>query len=410
MATAFNSFYWMDDFWKRYELIHTGFFRFQWDIYWGWDGRGISPIYTLRNLFLLVFDYPESWAVTLISMGFLLGSAYYMSLILLRDEWTNISGVRKATCILLITFILIMVFRPHLSRSFYWATGSFYTLANFFCVFAIYRLLRKTNSKWNYWWFFVGVSTGSNSGCLLICFLVLAQLMGLIQLKSTQFWILFSLGLITLGLVTFAPGNFQRANGSLEFTFATMLDGGLAILKEYAGMSSWVGFGAVVLALYLFNDIPKIGYRMLIAMVLSAGASILPFLPMASAASKHTAIHFQTFLLLAAVLNFVLAIRFLSVKIPATITNSLTVFFLLFFAFQISTQYKTGRELFLQMQVRMDVLERNRGSKTVIKLKSLPIPDQNWTSRFWDVTNDPNYYANKYVQKYFEIAEVYIEE
>lgn len=410
ITTSFNTFYWMDDFWKRYELLHSGFFQFQWDIYWSWDGRALSPVYTLRNFFLLLFDYPQSWVVSLITMSFLLGTSYFVALIFLKENWQAFSWMNKVTIVLTIAFVLVMAFRPHLSRSFYWATGSFYTIANFFCIYSTYRLIQKPTSNMNYWWFYVSISTGSNSGVLMLCFLVLAQWSGTIKLFKSKFMILFFIGIVTLCFVTFAPGNFQRANGGLVFTISSLVEGGLAIFREYSGMSKWVGIGAILLGIYLGRGLPKFDITLVLIFAICALASILAFLPMPSAASKHTAIHFQTFFLLAGTFGIAYIIRKLKDPVPVLFSNQLAIIFFLFFGYEIWTQIITGRMVYDKMMERFEIFENNRGYNGMIKVKSISIPKNNWTSTIWDMTSDPMFYSNIYVEKYFDIKEVAIGE
>lgn len=406
IATAFNSFYWMDDFWKRYEVLNTGFFQFQWDIYWNWDGRGLSPVYALRNLMLWLFDYPQSWAVTLITMSFLFGTSFFIVKFLIRENWTKFSILHRVITVLLVSFVLIMIFRPHLSRSFYWATGSFYTLANFSLIYLIYRLINRPESNWNLLWLFVAVSTGPNSGLVALCFLLLGQVSKLLKLKKSTFWLMLVLGLITLLLITIAPGNFGRANGRLDFSIFSLYKGGISILEEYAGMSLWVLLGAIVLTLSLRQDIKASNLKLPIILTISAFASILPFLPIPMAASKHTAIHFQTFLLIGGVLACSCLLKKIVLSVPHLVSQSIVFLFLVFFAFQIANQFKMGRLVKIQIDQRMMVLEENKNSERDVLVAPVSVPERSWTSMFWDIKENSDYFSNVYLKNYFGIKSV----
>ena len=407
MGTSFNSFFWMDDFWKRLEILQVGLLRFQWDIYWNWDGRAISPVYLLRDIVLWMFDYQFAWAAILISMFFLIGTAFFIFKILVQDNIKEITLLYRWIFTLLITFILVMVFRPHLSRSLYWVTGSYYTLSNFFTVFIVYRLIRYPKSSMNLFWLFVAVSSGPNNGVLIIAFLILGHFSKILKIETKRFYTLTALGVITLFFVVMSPGNFSRADGIMDFSPIGMITGGISILKEYLGMSLWILPGSLIIATGLGSYLTNQRFTLFIVLVCCALSSILPFLPVSGSASKHTAIFFQTFLLIALIYGWTFFFQLMKVKFIYILTKLSLFLFLLFFSYQIWIQLITGAEVKKSIDQRFQVLETNRGRDIELKLEPVQIPDKNWVSRFWDI--DPRYASNVYYERYYSIKKVTIQ-
>ena len=408
LATAFNSFYWMDDFWLRDEILNSGLFHVQWNVYWNWDGRAISPLYTDRLLILGIIDYPFAWLATIVSMTFLFGTAYLLLKILVLDKWKTMNTFQILIFTFLTMFVLILVFRPHLSRTIYWATGSLYSHANFFTVYLVYRLLGTPNSRWNFLWIFIGISSGPNNGLMLLAFLFLGHFSNLLKIESNNFWLYLGFGLVTLILVIIAPGNFNRANGQLNFSLISMVSGGIAILKEYSGMSVWLLPGSLLISLVVYPFISKTSFFLPLLFGICAFCSILPFLPMPNAASKHTVIFFQTFLLIAGVQFWTILLDFLRVHRMQGLANIVSTVFLLFFGFEIYKQWTIGRIVKAQMNERFEILESNRGSDKELILAPIPLSDDNWTNRFSDF--DPNFESNIYLEKFFQIKKVKISE
>ena len=408
LATAFNSFYWMDDFWKRFDILQVGFIQFQKDIYLNWDGRAISPVYTVRNVVLYFVDYHYSWFATLIAMGFLVATSFLFLKMLALNNWKEFSIEKKWIFTTLICCILILVFRPHLSRSLYWATGTFYIYANFFSILIMSRLLFCPESKWNWFWIFTAVSSGPNNGVMVLAFLFLGHFLKIILLTPQNFYFLFLIGISALVLVVIAPGNFTRAGGQIDFALMSMVLGGWTILKEYIGMSLWIFPGSLIIAITLASKINQdnIALPLLICCSASALCSILPFLPMPIAASKHTSIFFQTFFLLGLILFWLFLKNQFYYKIPSGSIYPLLIFTFLFFANQMIIQLITGRSIKIEIDKRFEIMEANRGSNMELCFAPIIIPSNNWVSRFWDISEDPTYSSNIHHQQYFETGKI----
>lgn len=410
LLTAFNSFYWMDDFWKRYEVLHQGFFSFQKEMYLNWDGRAISPIYSLRNLFLYLFDYPQAWAVTLIGMGFLTGTGYFSLRLVSAEEGEKWSIQSKILFTILFSIVLVMAFRPHISRSLYWGTGTYYMISAFFTVFTVHSLTKNPNSWWNVFLVALTCSSGPNNGLLILVFLVLANLIGLTSIPKRVWLGNILMGSIALAIVVLAPGNFARGGDGFVWSIESLLNGFVVILKEYLGMSLWVILGGILLGIFL--DINGNGNHLKLALVFTflGLASILPFLPFPGAASKHTAMFFQVFLLIG-LIYFVIYFRTISrFSIVRNFRILFQVVFLSYFTYQITIQLLTGFRIKEQMDQRFMVLESNRGKNIELYFEPIEIPNQNWVSRFWDFGNSPTDISNVYYQKYFNIGRIYLVE
>lgn len=406
LATAFNSFYWMDDFWKRYEVLHQGFFSFQKEIYLNWDGRAISPIYSFRNLLLYLFDYPQAWAVTLIGMTFLTGTGYVGARLISGDSWETCSRIQKVTMVILFTLVLVMVFRPHLSRSLYWGTGTFYMIANFFTLLTVYALVKNPNSWWNILLVWIVCTSGPNNGLMLIGFLFFGYFFKVINIQKKNFIALLIFSLLCLSLVILTPGNLNRGGGQFNWQLISLIHGFFFVLKEYSGMSLWAVLGGFFIGLSYDIFLSKNAVRLFFLLILCGLISILPFLPFPNAASKHTAIFFQTFALLSLIFISASMKNLLNINLPKQIGFFLIMFFQLYFIFQVRIQLITGNSIKTEMDKRFQTLEENRGKRTLIVFDRIELPSSNWVSRFRDISVNPDDSNNKNYQIYFDTGKI----
>lgn len=411
LVTSFNSFYWMDDFWKRYEMLNQGFFSFQMEIYFKWDGRGISPVYSLRNFILYLFDYPQAWIVTLIGMAFLTGTGNLLMRIIAGGSWNRELFFQKVLLTILCSLILVMVFRPHLSRSLYWGTGIYYMISNFFTVLTVFFLIKYPNKWWNFLLIFFTCTSGPNNGLMVIAFLVLGKWFRLISLSRKILFINLLIGVICLLIIVLAPGNTYRGGDSFVWSFGSMIQGFFLVLKEYLGMSLWVFIGGILLGIILDLKVDKnelISLKFSIFFLLLSFVSILPFLPFPSAASKHTGLFFQSFFLISLVFFIAyLKVRFM-IPLNENLNRFLSITFICYFLFQISIQLRTGYEIKNLIDQRFLVLEANKGKADSVIFNSIIIPSNNWVSRFWDMRDNSEYVSNKYYQKYFETGPILV--
>ncbi|MDX5477725.1 MAG: DUF6056 family protein [Cyclobacteriaceae bacterium] len=395
----------MDDFWIRADVLSDGLFNVQWKTYWRWDGRAISPLYTDRLVILRFFDYQFAWVTSLISILFLLGTAFFLVKIFLLDFNGPLKVGQVWLFALFVFFVLVLVFRPHLSRTVFWATGSLYSHSNFFSIYLAYRFLARPNSKINLLWIYICMSSGPNSGMMLLIFLFFGYFLKVIKIKQNLFWIYFLFGCITLMLIVFAPGNFVRADGHMDFNIVSMIGGGFQILKEYIGMSLWLLPGSILISISVFPFLSR-SPTLLVLFGLAALGSILPFLPMPSAASRHTVIFFQTFLLISCIQFWCIVLDYLGYSNRPVVSRFFSALLVLIFSWQVINQFLIGRAVKVEIDRRHAVLERNRGSDVELVLQPIILSDDNWTNRFSDV--DPNFESNIYYEKYFNISKVSI--
>ncbi|MDP3200378.1 MAG: DUF6056 family protein [Algoriphagus sp.] len=406
LLTAVNGFYWMDDFWKRYEVVNTGFYSFAKSIYFGWDGRAISPLYTFRNFLLFLFDWNQAYIP--IGLAILSQFALGFCLISILKElgFGPIDRFQTVFLTLLVTLILVLIFRPHLSRSLYWVTGSFYSYANTLLFFSILFMIRKPNSFWNLILAFTVVSTGPNSGLFFLTFWFGKQVLGLAPASKKVFFTGLGVGVVTLALIVFAPGNFVRSAGSLDFDLINASKGFIQILREYIGMSKWVVIGSVLLAFLLPAVSNKNNTVLILLLIIGSLSTLLPFVFLPGAASKHTSNFFQVGLFLSFVFLFTKFKEQVKMSVILLFKQTVLLFFLLYFIYQISIQLITGNLVYNEIEERYTYLEDHRGSPDIIYFQKVIIPDDNWVSRFWDIEANPDYYNNQYHQRYFGTGEI----
>lgn len=408
LGTAFNSFYWMDDFWKKYEMNNQGFFEFQKHIYLNLDGRAISPVYSLRNYILYIFDYKEAWIVVLIGMMFLLGIGYFLVNFFLWNEWRELDAKSRLIYCVLVTMILVMVFRPHISRSLYWGTGIYYMISSCFLVGSIYYLIKYPVLWVNFLMILIVSTSGPNNGLSLFVFLLILKKYLVVRIGCFRYFAYLILSIISLMLIVLSPGTFQRSGDSFDWSVFSMVHGFFIVLKEYLGMSLWAIIGGVFLGLVF--ELKEIGNKLrvsLLCLILGA-TTVIPFSPIPIVASKHTSIFFQIYFLAGVVFftGYILH-KFNSIYL-VKMKGLFIVFFLLVFSYQIFIQLYTGRVVKIQIDKRFKEVELNRGSNKLLILNPIEIPDKNWVSRFWDMEDDPNNFFNQSFQKYFNTGNIIV--
>lgn len=402
--TSFNSFYWMDDFWKRYEIINQGLFSFQKEIYFNWDGRAVSPLYTFRNILLYLFDWRQAWVITTIGVFSLFLTSYFLLRIFSENKWNKLNFYEKIIFISILSIVLVLVFRPHLSRSLYWGTGVYYMFANCLLFGTIWCFIKKPNSLLTYFLLFASATSGPNNGMFLLVFLILFQNLEKSVFLDLHFSMSVILIILALSIISFAPGNFSRGGENIEISFHNVFLGGFKILKEYLLMSKWAIFGSCILAVFFPKDLLKSDFKKFLIITFASLATIIPFLVIPDAASKHTAIFFQTGLLFSCLLFFDIIIK--KINIPISLKFLLGFSFSIYSTVVFFDQIKLGSDINNKITERYLFFEAMSGNRFLIELDRIEIQEKNWVSRFWELEADTSATINRYQQKYFNTGPI----
>lgn len=411
---SYNAYFWTDDLIDRLIMSRLGQINVPWSQYMLWDGRGFSPIVILRNI-ILCNATPEISAI-ITTLFFLITCSLLTKALFNHLLLIEIKGEEWLVVAIIFAICLWMGMRPHLSRSFYWTTGSFYSNVNLLVGLWLFYL-SSTNKKT---WIIVLLSlfltlSGVNIAAGVLTLYTCAILLKLIPFDFKQQVPVMIALLVGTVATTFAPGNFARASEGgkqLSFELQDLAVGYYQVLIEYLLMSKWIIIGSLLFVLSfqsLFREL-KVArnkkIRWSLVFLASALATIVPFTPIPDAASKHTAIYFQTFLLLSSIsfLSY-FCVRF---EIPQFIQRltifSITVYFLVLGL----NQYKLGRTVKAQVLARYDLLESKRGSSDLIVLDSIKLPDELYTTRSWEISTDTAAWENKALREYFGTGPVMV--
>lgn len=84
--SAFISVYWWDDFWKYNEHSEKGYLGTVRHFYLNWDGRAISPLFTLRNFISWNVHYSYAFIPSLLALSVLLATSYFLALLIGIDN------------------------------------------------------------------------------------------------------------------------------------------------------------------------------------------------------------------------------------------------------------------------------------------------------------------------------------
>ncbi|MEB2784744.1 hypothetical protein [Algoriphagus persicinus] len=152
---------------------------------------------------------------------------------------------------------------------------------------------------------FIVVSTGPNSGLFFLTFWIGKQVLGLAPASKKVFLTGLGVGIATLGLIVLAPGNFARSAGKLDFSLFNASKGFLSVFWEYVKMSKWAVFGSLLLAFVIPKGLVINNTKLILLVIFCSLSTILPFVVMPQAASKHTSNFFQTGLFLALIFIFI---------------------------------------------------------------------------------------------------------
>jgi hypothetical protein len=259
---------------------------------------------------------------------------------------------------------------------------------------------------------------GVNLGAGLIFFLIAGYYSGVLRMTAKQFYLIVAfcfLGLVISGL---APGNFIRASktAGIHFSPQLILLGFLTVLRDYIDMSkgiiiAGVACASAILTLKL-NDPKSIqtSVRWSVVLFIAAIATISPFVIVPSAASRHTAIHFQTFLLPA--VTFLFYAFMLKFKIqnrfrwaPLMVVNS----FLLFFILIGIDQYHKGTDVKRQVELRYKELALlTKEPKRAVIFSKIEMPDYFFASPFAQFSSDSLDQQNRCLQNYFKTGGIVV--
>lgn len=417
-----NTFFQQDDFdflnirpYQSENLIQA-VFQFSKKMYFGIDGRSVSLIYLQRTLILPLFSAEVNSFLTSVV---LLGGAYLIVRIFYRltEEGFENSVSYFFVSAIFIVMCLWMGMRPILARILYWPTSQFYTYINFFFLLWIVLFFSKRRPGW----FFLVLSfnltlSGVNIAAGVLTFFVLSHLLLPEFLRFSRKWSFLIFILLIAGAIiaVIAPGNFNRAAGlehGIDFNIVYMLRSFVVITKEYLLMSKWIFIGGILTALYFIAGslYTSINYKLLtkafFLFFLTAFSTIVPFLPLPGAASKHTAIHFQFLMFIAIVLG-----GFILFKRIALSTYVRPVVFILLSSLFLWTglrQYQLGLPVKKEITKREQIMESHRGTNDTLYFKKIIVPETLFTNRFWDYTNEEPYvWALNCMQQYYQTGPI----
>lgn len=405
-STSLNSFYWLDDFWKYNEMNQRGFWETLNWFYFNWDGRAISPIYWFRNGILRYIPYSYSYIPAFLALISLLISSIFLFKILTNHNKNLLSKYSLYFSLFIFCFLWIS-FSAHLSRSIYWATGSYYAYSNLILIIFLYLIFTYSRfSNLHLIFFFVVGTTGINTSLVMLVALIISKILGFLKVTNRQFYFTLIAICVSFMIVFIAPGNFKRGEGGFDFELGSIITNYFLIWKEGLLMSKWLLLTAFLFSFFKFKiDNEREFIKYFILFLILACVYLAPFSFFGSGAPKHTFIMFQTFLWIA----FYFLFRFIFTKyfnFNAPLFKSLIFLFLLFLTYTVYNQTYLGIQVKDKISLRYKFLENNRGNNLTVFLDPIEVQENNITNRFWDIDQFPIGSADRYLQEYFEITKI----
>jgi len=393
LITSSNSVFWNDDFNLLDTISDQGFFKQSYDIYYTWDGRVISPLCMLRNLLLY---YAPVQTLPFLALVSIFISTWLISKILIVLNLVSYEWV----IILLFGVLLWIGYSPHIARSVYWVTGSYYEFANLLIFLWIYSYLKTGQNKFLFLLLtFTVVASGVNIAIIIFSIIFLFHLFNIRRFDFKKDFFMLLIFVIAFCLSTFAPGNFLRAksnyNTDIRIHISSLFHNFFMVLKEYILMSKYLCIGAVLLGVVLYNKF-RLGakntdnIKLALVFFLVGLSSVAPFVLVPDAASKHTSIHFQTFIFISLFLFTIGLLTKINLRLPSW-TNVLLINSIAIIISLIAIkQFNIGRKVKSDIEKRYSFLETKRNTTDTIYLKLLNQPASFFTNRVWDIKNPPD--------------------
>ncbi len=411
LITSSNSVFWNDDFNLLDSISEQGFLKQSYDIYYVWDGRVISPLFMIRNIIL--YFTPVQTLPFLALVSIFISSWLMLRILKLLKLISFDNGIIAFAGVL-----LWIGYSAHLARSVYWVTGSYYEFANMLIFLWIYQYLRGGTKKLLFLFLtFTVVAAGVNIAISIFTIIILFHLFKIRKLNIKNEYLTVLISIIAFSLSTFAPGNFIRAksnyNTEIGFHLSSLFINFFIVLKEYVLMSKYLCIGAIVIGIVLYNkyklSAQNIGnLKFSIIFLITALSSIAPFVLVPDAASKHTAIHFQTFVFIALLLFTIGVLTKSNFKFPIW-TNLFLINVISIIIIVIAIQQFTiGRKVKEDIEKRYKFLETKRNTNDTVYLKTLTQPASFFTNRVWDIKIPPND-CNNILQRHFNTGLIFPE-
>jgi len=427
------SFYtnlWADDFGIIKVLETKSVFNHMKFGFLNWDGRFAGPGGLLQAV-LMKYVTPEY--ISLFWSPFLFLSAFYI-LKILQLKITVLHKISISETIILtaiISGLLWLGMRTHISQTLYWATGGFYFFINFLILFWIYIVLKKLNNGnikiFNLFLllFTVYTAMGSHNATIALIAFVTIELILSVKYKKKQqakFLLLILLALfVGLTVIIIAPGNFTRLNtgNSYHFEILHTIPNYFVILKKYIVISLRLVvaavFGAFLLKFFtqkrknnkiqnkenIFVYILR-NYEFAIV----ALSTLVVFIPAPQMASGRTSIFFMSFIFIF-IIQFIFSISKkinLKINLGIVLYSSLTFVFLIAFSLIVLKTINKAKNTKFEMTNRIEFFKKNKGKDVVVP----PINTVPFELKFNDITTNKMDWKNQSCADYYELKSVKI--
>jgi hypothetical protein len=446
---SFVTWQWADDFCSASSLGSQTILQRVMYGYRQWDGRiFVGFVSGVFRTYL-----PRDCIIAFWSIFFILVAVVINEIICFEFRATHSIPAPKLISVAILTAALWYGMKSHISETVYWASGGWYSLANFVGILWCYCLIRIVRN---------GVSHAHGGKLLLIVvalflFGVLAGMCsqnlspGLLALCGMSFVTslirnrkmdvaarlsLLSMIAVLIGtsIIVFAPGNFVRAAyapDSFQFDLNILKANYVYTLMIYLKLSPpLMLLSAIVGAIYFcFLSSTRIRLARLSALRISrdslleilerikwlvaALATIAPFMLVPFFAANRSAIFFMTF---AAIFIMEATISLLGMLFVPDKNSSkpdylyaigymAALYLLLFHLCVISSHIYYAAKIKKQMQARHDYLNsmENRGRDVIVKPVSGVVP---FSTSFRDITTDKTDWMNTAVANYYRLNSI----
>jgi len=461
VALSFFTWRWADDFCLFNSLQHESLWRFAWNWYNVWDGRGLMMGITSGP----AIKYLPVEATNAIWASALLGCAYFIyKILMVESSFLNKDRFNLVVQVAAITVVLWRGMSAHISETVYWSTGGYYVLAAFFGLIWTYYITKlaknidglKYHSNLMLFAFFIfsiliGMfSHNLSTGLLALGFVICVIIWLRNESRDNKFKsiVVGFLGvLVGTIIISIAPGNFARAaygQRSFQLGIDGMVNNFFNMFQYYNKLSETLFMLGILVALLMtflirkgfklkkefiinisndikipFNKSALIEILEKTKYLIAALATILPFVFVPDFGAARTSIFFMMFTLIFILILFsgIFIKIFYSYELnekngSKKSPNFAYVLLCFLFMYQL---YVIIPHIVLAHNIEKKVIERGRflsSSKNEgidVILKPLKIKTVPFSLKFSDITSDPTSFINTCSADFYNLKSIKVE-
>jgi hypothetical protein len=412
LLLCFSAYFWNDDFYFYEEMATVGNLHTSLDMYFNWDGRGLSLIAMVRNFSVYYLAAYENALLATVYLGiqaFLIVKIVVAALDLpIKDKKDYIQ--LSLTC----TFLLWLNFRSHIAYSHYWATGTVYATQNMLYLLWVYLyFFDKKKRLYGLALLTFILVLGGVYSAISVAALIGCDYLFYRKRFDKQLFLMLLCFVPAFLINVLAPGNYLRLSATqgdpvldifqLVLNFSEILR--RFIMTSLEGIALGILVGLAIPAKKIDFQQQKI-HRFWLLLLIAAIASLTPFALMPATIVNYVGIHFQSLLFLWTI-TFTCVVR-LELKLYTFAWQRMQLALALLFLLIAVPQWWESRNVYHQIIHRHIILSESRGNSSPIYLPKIRYKRYFFSHLSYDIWHDPKEAHNQRLQKLYDTGPLYL--